>query len=336
MKKCADIKLPLLCLLLGALVSLPARPAQQLAAPRLLIAFSSYRDRPKHPNILFYEHDGLGTGKIVGSVGTPRADNASGHPSLSQDGRYCFFTFEVENKTSRIECWDRVEQKLVELPVINDSPNAVLGPSVSGDGNLVAFAAWNRPGGPGSGHHVFLYDKPAKKLLDLPGLPSPAADDRLPALSSDGRFLAFASNRQGGAGLTDIYLYDRKIGKLVAAPSLNSRHTELEPSLNADGSLIAFSSERPEGQGGRDIYLFDRIAGKYLPLPGLNTSGQEYSPALSPDGRFLVFVSERLEGEGQRDIYLYDRRVQKLLPTPGLNSATEDFDPCVVGLPAVK
>src|SRR5262249_53909660 len=190
----------------------------------LLIAFASYRERPKHPNIFFYEHDGIASGKIIGSVGTPRpVASAEAHPSLSQDGRFCAFTFELENQTGRIAAWDLKEQKLVELPALNDSPNAQMGPSVSGDGRLLAFTAWNRPGAAGQGWHVFLYDREGKKLVDLPGLNSQEADERLPALSGDGRFLAFTSNRKGGAGLTDIYLYDRREGKAVVVPGLNSK-----------------------------------------------------------------------------------------------------------------
>jgi Tol biopolymer transport system component len=321
----------LLCLLIAFIVIVPTVPAQKPTPIKLLIAFASYRERPKHSNIFFYEHDGIATGKITGSVGTPRAiASAEGHPSLSHDGRYCVFTYEVENKTSRINCWDLKEQKLVELPVINDSQNAVLGPSSSGDGNLIAFTTWNREGGPGPGWHVFLFDKSAKKLTDLPGLNSQAFDDRMPALSGNGRFIAFASNRKGGAGLTDILLYDREVNKNLPLVELNSKFTEVEPSLNADGSLIAFASERPDGVGGRDIYLFDRASRKFLPLPGLNTPAHELSPCLSQDGRYLVFVSERVDGQGERDIYLYDRQAQKLLPTPGLNSKTEDFDPNVI------
>ena len=148
--------------------------------------------------------------------------------------------------------------------------------------------------------------------------------------------IEIVSNRKGGAGLTDIYLYDRREGRLVPEPRLNSPYTEVEPSLNADGSLVAFASQRPDGLGGRDIYLFDRRAGQRLPLPGLNTAAHEYSPSLSADGRFLAFVSERVDGEGERDVYLYDRQAQRLLPTPGLNSKTEDFDPCVVVLKAAE
>lgn len=314
---------------------LPLLPAQEPARVKILIALSSYRERPRHSNIFFYEHDGVSGGKIVGVVSAPGGDNAARHPRLTQDGRYCIFTFEVENQIARIQCWDRNDKKQLDLAPINDSPNALLGPSVSGDGNLIALAGWNRPGssaggGAGAGYHVFLFDRSAKKFLDLPELNRNGCDDRLPALSGDGRFIAFVSNRKGGEGLTDLYLYDRKETKLVPVAGLNTKHTELEPSLSADGNLIAFASERSGGEGGRDIYLFDRVAGKYVPLPGLNTAAQEYSPALSPDGRYITFVSERVDGAGDRDIYLYDRNAGKLLPTPGLNSKTEDFDPCVI------
>jgi Tol biopolymer transport system component len=320
-----------LVVLLAASIELSAvLPAQNPAGSKLLIAFASYRDRSKHPNIFFYEHDGVASGKILGKVGTQTGATAEGHPSLSHDGRYCAFTFEQENNTGQIYFWDREEQHLVEHPAINNSPNAQMGPSLSRDGNLIAFSAWNRPGAAGQGWHVFLYDRAAKKTLDLPELNSPACEDRLPALSGNGRWLAFTSNRKDGVGLTDVYLYDRREDKLVDLAAMNSGHQDTEPSLSADGNLIAFTSDRRGGRGGRDIYLFDRAAGKFLPLPGLNTEAHEYSPSLSPEGRFVAFVSERLGGEGERDIYLYDRRAQKLLPTPGLNSKTEDFDPCVI------
>jgi Tol biopolymer transport system component len=307
-----------------------ALSAQDPPGSKLLLAFASYRDRPKHPNIFFYEHDGVASGKVLGKVGTQTGSTAEGHPSLSHDGRYCAFTFELENNTGQIYFWDRREQQLVQHQALNDSPNAQMGPSLSGDGNLIAFSAWGRPGAAGQGWHVFLYDRVARKTLDLPELNSPAYEDRLPVLSGNGRWLAFTSNRKGGVGLTDVYLYDRQDVKLLDLAPLNSRHQDTEPSLSADGNLIAFTSDRPGGRGGRDIYLFDRAAGMFLPLPGLNTGAHEYSPSLSPDARFIAFVSERLGGEGERDIYLYDRRGQKLLPTPGLNSKTEDFDPCVI------
>src|SRR5262249_23571789 len=173
-------------------------PAQEPTTVKVLIAFASYRERPKHPNIFFYEHDGVATGKIVGSVTTTRAmASADSHPSLTHDGRFCAYTFELENNTSRLYFWDRKEQTLVDLPNSNSSPNAQMNPAITGDGKLLAFAALNRPGGTGQGWQICLYDLTAKKLLDLPGLSNPTSDERMPAIDTSGRWLTFVSNRKG-------------------------------------------------------------------------------------------------------------------------------------------
>lgn len=298
---------------------------------RLLLAFASFRERPLHPRIYFYEHDGVSQGKIVGSIDAVN-QRSDYHPALSHDARWCVFASELENQTSRISLWDMTEKKLVTLPLINDSPNAQLDPTITGDGKFVTFAAWDRPGA-SQRWDVLLYDLAAKKMAELPGLSTQPFDERMPAFSGRGRFLAFVSNIKGGKGGTDIYLYDRTEKKVVALPEMNAPALDITPSLNHDASLVAFVSDRPGGEGGRDIYLFDRTAKKFLPLPGLNSPANEQTPWLSADGRYLAFVSERLSGEGERDIYLYDRQSAKLLPTPGLNSKKEDFDPCVIVLP---
>jgi Tol biopolymer transport system component len=314
--------------LLAALLLAPAARAQP--APKLLLAFASFRERPRHPKVYFYEHDGVASGKVVGSVDAVN-QRSDYRPALSADGRWCAFASELENQTGRISFWDRKGRKLVDLPGVNGSPNGQLGPALSADGRLLAFSAWNRPGA-GNRWNVLLHDVAGRKMLELPGLNRPGVDARMPALSGDGRWLAYASNARGGAGLTDIHLYDRQEGKAVPLPGLNSPHMDVEPSLSADGKLIAFVSDRPGGRGGRDVYLYDRARAKLLPLPGLNSAAHEQSPSLSGDGRYLAFVSERVGGAGERDIYLYDRHAGKLLPTPGLNSKAEDFDPCLVVL----
>lgn len=297
-------------------------------ATKLLIAFSSYRERPLHPRIHFYEHDGVSQGKIIGAIDTVN-QRSDYHPSLSLDGRFCAFASEIENGTGKVFVWDLKEKKLLDPPALNDTPNGQMHPTLSGDGKRLAFTAWARPGG-SSRWDLFLYDLEAKKLLDLPGINTATFDERMPAFSASGVWLAYTSNAKGGVGLTDIYLYDCLGSRVVAVPELNSPSSDIEPSLSADGRLIAFVSDRPAGVGGRDIYLYDRVERKLLPLQGLNSVAHEQSPSLSPDGRFIAFVSERVGGMGERDIYLYDRQTQTLLPTPGLNAKQEDLDPCVI------
>ncbi len=316
-----------------------AAPPAPKAGQRLLIAFASVRGRaaPPYPQVFFYEHDGVGVGRLLGSIpsitkgiNVTRSDS---HPALSADGRYCAFAAQIGvTDGGGIEVWDRKEKKLLALPGINPSKDVhQIGAALSADGARVAFTAWARPGaGPRWG--VFLYDRPAGKCVELPKLNQDSYDQRMPALSGDGRFLAYASNARGGVGMTDVYLYDVKEKAHVALPGMNSKRTDMQPALSGDGRLVAFSSDRPGGAGGRDIHLYDRVAKAFLPLPGLNSAMHEQSPSLTADGRYIAFVSERLGGAGEKDVYLYDRVAKRLLPTPGLNSKEDDYDPCVIAL----
>ncbi|MBX9580427.1 MAG: hypothetical protein K2X87_08975 [Gemmataceae bacterium] len=324
--------MPRLLVPLAGLFLLPGLPAADPPPGKLLIAFASFRERKLHPKVYFYEHDGIAAGKLVGSVDAVN-QRSDYHPTLTADGKLCAFAAETENQTGKVLLWDRAEKKLLDPPKLNDTPHGQLGAAASGDGKLVAFSAWNRPGA-SPRWQVLLYDVGKRDLIDAPGLNDPKADEQSPAISGDGRFVAFTTNRKGGAGLTDVLLYDRMTKALVPLPGLNSSATDTTPSLSADGNLIAFASNRPGGAGGFDVYLYDRAAAKLLPLPGLNGVGHDQTPAVSPDGRYVVFVAERAAGAGERDVYLYDRRAGKLLPTPGLNSPAEDFDPCVTVLAA--
>lgn len=303
-----------------------------LAQPaKVLIAFASYRDRPKYPGIYFYEHNGVDQGKISGTIPVSGMRSES-RPSLSLDGRWCAFAAEDENQTSRISLWDLQEKKPAVLPTLNDSPNAQLHPTLAGDGKTLVFAAWNRPNS-SQRWDLFACDVTTGQTTAVQDVNTLSFDERMPALSGDGQWLAFVTNSKATLGLSDVFLCHRQSGELLTLPKLNSQHSEITPSLSRDGRLIAFASDRPGGSGGRDIWLFDRQVESLLPLPGLNSSGNEQSPSLSPDGRFVAFVSERIRGEGERDVFLYDRQMQRLLPTPGLNAKSEDLDPCVIVLP---
>src|SRR5262245_26844573 len=104
-----------LLVLVPVLPLFAASAADDAAKAKLLIAFASFRDRPLHPKIFFYEHDGIGAGKIVGSIDAVN-QRSDYRPSLSLDGRWCAFAAELENQTSRIFLWDMAEKKLVTLP----------------------------------------------------------------------------------------------------------------------------------------------------------------------------------------------------------------------------
>jgi eukaryotic-like serine/threonine-protein kinase len=98
-----------------------------------------------------------------------------------------------------------------------------------------------------------------------------------PALSSDGRLLAFASDRADGNNL-DVYV--RLLNGGAPIRLTNDPADDTDPSFSPDGSMVAFHSERKGG----GAYVVPSFGGQErLIAPRGN------SPRFSPDGKFIVY-----------------------------------------------
>ena len=168
--------------------------------------------------------------------------------------------------------------------------------TLSSDGRRIIWAS-NREGGAG-GWDLWQASLRENRWMDAQPLAlNSAADEVDPFLSSDGRWLYFASNRKGGSGGFDLYRAaveaESGFGPAMPLPApLNSRHDERSPALSGDGTLL-LASTRPGAAGGWDLWHARRDGDGFAaptPLQGINSSADETDGSWIGDGRALVFA----------------------------------------------
>jgi Tol biopolymer transport system component len=123
-------------------------------------------------------------------------------------------------------------------------------------------------------------------------------NDEQPALSGDGRWLAFVSNRNGS---NQILLYDLREERFQDPLGLNRSDVIAEsPSLSRTARYIVYIASL---QGRPEIVLYDRET-KRSELITQGYRSWVRNPYISSDGRYIVFETSR---RGQWDLEVYDR-----------------------------
>ena len=131
-----------------------------------------------------------------------------------------------------------------------------------------------------------------------------------PALSPDGRYIAFLSNGSflRGQVFIDLWLADARTGKRITRLVKSTTNPDVEElriiysqsSFSPDGKFLAFTGQR---QGKDVLYVLD-VAGRRtitrIDIPELESVT---NPSWSPDGRQLVFSGDR---GGLTDLYIVD------------------------------
>ncbi len=152
-------------------------------------------------------------------------------------------------------------------------------------GTVVACSPANRPG------------EIANPIQEPAALNSRYTDEQ-PALSGNGQFVAFVSNRDGDRKLVMYDLLNRQFVELLR---LNQPEAIAEsPSVSRTGRYITYiGSDR----GRPELELYDR-ATKRSEILTTGYRGWVRNPSISPDGRYIVFETSR---RGQWDIEMLDR-----------------------------
>lgn len=186
------------------------------------------------------------------------------------------------------------------------------GAVVNSDGSYIAFSsnATNFAGGISTGQ-VYLRDKlrGATELMSMGGLGLPNGRALAPAISDDGRFIAFqsfASNLVSGDtnGADDIFVKDRVTGTVtrvsVSSSGAQGNGTSHSPAISGDGRYVAYASASSGLVSGDtnsrdDIFVHDRVTRTTtrasVGTTGVQADGHSSNPSLDRTGSRVAFDS---------------------------------------------
>jgi Tol biopolymer transport system component len=253
-----------------------------------------------------------------------QANAASIHPVISGDGRYVAFVSSATNLFTSVSgghteiyLYDRVNRILqwVSAPIGNENDGDSREVAISADGNWVAFSSSSSQLISNDGNifsDVFLWSRTTGSMTCVSVSPSGQAANSLsynPALSADGRYIAFRSHAENlvttdGNGMGDIFRRDRVNGttQLVSLSSAGEQAgmPSDEPAISADGRFIAFRSFAQnlvpnDTNSNTDIFLRDmqgtttRVS---MDSDGGQSNQNDYTPTINGDGSAIGFFSE--------------------------------------------
>jgi Tol biopolymer transport system component len=294
------------------------------------------------------------TGRVT--LETSGADGESLHPDISGDGRFVVFESTAGNLTSvelprgipRIFLKDR-QAGTVRLLSTNARGEPANGPSmdpaISADGEAVVFASSAgdirgdaTTSGGGIGVYLIRLASNERDRVDVTSEGQVrSGQSAFPAISADGRYVAFMSRADltagDGNGVFDIYVRDtvlrrtRRVSQGQAGGDTDG--PSYHPAISGDGRFVAFASEASNlTHGGSQriaqIYLRDMKTGA-TELISQASSGRPADaasarPAVSGDGRVVAYQSlaSNLLCDGKCgasesdinllwDVYVYDR-----------------------------
>lgn len=233
---------------------------------------------------------GITTRISVGDLGQ-QGNSYSGNPDMSADGRYLVFSSWSSNLLpndvhSALDVFVK-DQSTGQLFIASVSSSGAQGeslsfePSISADGHYLVFSsyAWNLvPGDNNRAGDVFIRDLQTG-TTQLASKTSQDGQDALgaerPAVSFDGRFVAFVTNgNYSGSDIldTDVYLRDLVAGTTtrlsvspIGTPGYGNYGYDIFDfvGLSSDGKRAVFSTAAmlvgPSTRFQRNIYIYDRV-----------------------------------------------------------------------------
>lgn len=178
------------------------------------------------------------------------------------------------------------------------TPHVEVRASVSPDGQRIVWGSTDRPGGAGGWDLWQATQRDGRWQDPRPLAINSTANEFDPALSADGRWLYFFSNRDGGFGGDDLYrapvLADGSFGEAESlGPGVNGKGDEWAPTPSLDGTRLLFASNSFGGAGRHGLFVARRDGEAFVeptPVPGIDTVADEFDAAWLGNGRAIVFA----------------------------------------------
>ena len=288
----------------------------------------------------------------VSSTGV-EGNKASYWPFISSDGRFVTFTSEANN----LDASDNNgvgdvfvhDTKTGDTTMISRAIDGTGGndlsfwSSISSDGRYVAFMsnATNlvQPDSNDS-WDIFLRDRQTAQtsLVSLAYDGKQAnSQSEYPIISTDGRFVAFASDAtnivvEDTNGYRDVFEYDRLTGETIRVSitsngiQANNGTQAFVISISADGQFVAFPSLATnlvpnDTNNVWDIFVHNRYNGETSRVSvssnGTPSDAGSYGVSISPDGRYVTFGSNATnlvtdDLNGVMDVFVFDRQTGQI------------------------
>jgi hypothetical protein len=281
----------------------------------------------------------------VSSTGAQANGNARSL-ALSDNGRFVAFSSLADNLVADdtngqrdvfvrdvvLQTTERVSLSSSGAQSLNNASASDFRVAISANGRFVAYdslASNLVPGDTNSAVDVFVRDRltstTTRVSVRTNGQQGSGAS-LAPALSSDGRFVAFTSYADLGGQPTvlNVYVHDRLLQTTdFIGPTNIADGFWLGPDVSDDGRYVAFETIVPlvaaDTNGLFDIYVFDRLTRTYT-RESVASSGQQtlgsnirsIMPILTSDGRKLSFLSDAMnlvpnDDTSGDDVFLRDR-----------------------------